>query len=46
MKRAFFLIFLLSFNRHKLYTAYPKSHADVNFLDNLLKEGVDGVSLY
>ena len=42
----FFLIFLLSFNRHKLYTAYPKSQADVNVLDNLLKEGVDGVSVH
>ena len=46
MNRAFFSFFLLSFNRHKLYTAYPKSQEDVNFLDKLLKEGVDGVSVY
>lgn len=34
-----------SFNRHKLYQAYPKSQADVDFLDNLLKAGEDGVSI-
>lgn len=35
-----------TFRGHKLYTAYPKSQADVNFLDKLLKEGVDGIDFW
>ena len=31
--------------RHKLYRAYPKTQADVDFLDKLLKQGDDGVSI-
>lgn len=46
MNMAFFSDIADSFNRHKLYTAYPKRQSDVNFLDNLLKAGVDGVSVY
>jgi len=35
-----------SFQGHKLYQAYPKSQADVDFLDNLLKAGEDGIDFW
>ncbi|XP_068714992.1 carboxypeptidase B-like [Montipora foliosa] len=35
-----------SFQGHKLYRAYPKTQADVDFLDKLLKQGDDGIDFW